>query len=73
MGAKPPPRPVKSIDFRGFSGTTGAEPPHPWKDKKFKPLPGQIPEYAPGTVRRRIGLVGVGGRNLRKQWREGLK
>jgi len=36
---------VKSIDFR-FSGPTGAET-HPWKDKKFKPPPEKIPEYAP--------------------------
>ena len=34
-GAKPPPGPVKSMDFRGFQAPTGAEP--PWKEKKFKP------------------------------------
>ena len=48
MGAKPPPEPVKSIDFRGFQASTGAEP-HPGKRKKIKPPPGQIPEYAPDS------------------------
>ena len=48
-GLSPPPEPVKSIDFRGFQASTGAEP-QPGKRKKFKPPPGQIPEYAPGAV-----------------------
>ena len=34
IGAKPPPGPVKSIDFRGFSG---AEPFPPWKEKNVSP------------------------------------
>ena len=46
MGAKPPPGQVKYIDFRGFSGPRGCRAP-PGKRKKFKPPPGQIPEYAP--------------------------
>ena len=40
MGTKPPPRPGKSIDLRGFSGPPG-------KRKKCKPPARQIPEYAP--------------------------
>ena len=46
-GGLSPPGPVKSIDFRGFSGPNGCWAPPPRKEKKFKPLPGQIPEYAP--------------------------
>jgi len=35
--------PVKSIDFKRFAGPLG-------KRKKFKPPPGQIPEYAPELI-----------------------
>ena len=47
-GVSPPPGPVKSIDFRGFSVPNGCQ--APGKKKKFKPPPGQIPEYAPGWL-----------------------
>jgi len=45
MGAKPPPGPVKSIDFRWLSGPKGAEPPPHGKRKNVSP-PEQIPKYA---------------------------
>ena len=38
--------PVKSIDFREFSGPNGCWAPAK-KEKKISPPPGQIPEYAP--------------------------
>ena len=38
IGVKPPPGPVKSIDFRVFHAPTGAEPP-PWKEKNLFPPP----------------------------------
>ena len=41
-----PPGPMKSIDFRGFSGPNGSWAPPPGKIKNLSP-PGQIPEYAP--------------------------
>ena len=46
MGTKPPPVPVKSIDFRGFYRSQQVMSPHPLERKKLSP-PGQIPEYDP--------------------------
>jgi len=39
MGAKPPPGPVTSIDFRGFSGPKGCRGPPPGKIKNLSPPP----------------------------------
>jgi len=40
----------------GFQALTGAEPP-PWKEKKLKAPPGQLPKYAPDHIK---GTVSVG-------------